>query len=115
VAGAAVGGAGVVGVAVGAALGAVTLSKMSQAKSQGHCNATATICDPTGLQMDQSATTTAHGSTAALVIGGVALAAGVTLIVIGRPPPDGKKTGLRLGVGPVVGAEMTGALVRGGW
>lgn len=113
--GAAVGGVGVIGVAVGAALGAAALSKMSQAKSQGHCNATATICDPIGLQMDQSAARTAHGSTAALAIGGAALAAGAALIITGRPAPARAETGLQWSIGPIVGVEMTGALVRGGW
>ena len=72
VAGAAVGGLGVAGIVVGSALGALTLGKISDAKSQGHCNAAVTVCDATGLQMQRAAVGTATGSTAALAIGGAA-------------------------------------------
>jgi hypothetical protein len=111
--GAAVGGVGLVGIAVGAALGALTLSKTNQAKSQGHCNESLTVCDSIGLQMDQAAAGTAHGSTVAFAVGGAAVATGIVLLAIGGSPNP--QTGLRWSVGPVAGLEMTGALVRGGW
>jgi hypothetical protein len=114
VAGAVVGAVGVVGIAAGAALGVLTLQKISDSKSQGNCNQMLTVCNMAGLQMQQDAHGTAHGSTAAFAVGGAALVAGVVLIVTGGRAPA-TVTGSGLTLGPVAGAEMTGATLRGAW
>jgi hypothetical protein len=115
IAGVAVAGVGVAGLAVGAALGGVVLSKTSNLRSTGECNADLTVCNATGLPLRQSAQTMAHGSTAALVVGGAALAAGIVVFAVA---PSGHAAapanGVRVTVGPVAGAEM-GVLVRGGF
>lgn len=71
---------GAVGLVIGAATGAVTLSKASAVKSQckGH------VC-PASAQAEANASNTlGNVSTAAFVVGGVAAATGVVLLVI-RP------------------------------
>jgi hypothetical protein len=116
-AGVAVGGVGVAGVVIGAIFGALTMKKLGDAKSQGHCDQDWATCDATGFQMRQDAMGTAHGSTATFVIGGVALATG---ILVFATAPSGSstpaaKTAVRVIVGPVAAAGMSGMLVRGGW
>ena len=91
--------------------------RFNDSKSQGHCNQSLTICDLTGLQMQQSAKTRAHGSTAGFVIGGAALVTGVVLVTVPPSPSPvaPPKSGARVLLGPVAGAGMAGMVVRGGW
>jgi serine/threonine-protein kinase len=117
VAGVATGAAGILGLAVGSILGGVVVAKVGSLKSGGHCNADLSACDAAGLPLRQDARSLAHGSTAALVVGGAALAAGV-VVFFTAPSASvaaAPKSGARVLVGPVAGAEMTGVLVRGGW
>ena len=100
---------------MGAVLGGVVLSKTSTLKSSGDCNAGLTVCNATGLPLRGSALDVAHGSTAAFVVGGAALATGIVVFALapsGRAAAPG--SGVRVTVGPVAGAEM-GLLVRGGF
>jgi hypothetical protein len=115
IAGLSVGGAGIVSIAVGAILGVLSGKQLSLAKSEGNCNAALTICNQTGLDMDASAKTLAHGSTATFVIGGAAVAAGVVLWATAPSAGAAPTSGVRVTVGPVAGAESGGVLVRGAW
>jgi hypothetical protein len=114
IAGVAVGGAGVLGIAAGSILGALTLKKVSDSKSQGNCNATLSVCNQTGLDMQADAKTMAHGSTAAFVVGGAAVVAGIVLIATGGRAGPLKETG-RWTVGPMASPEMSGLLLRRRW
>jgi hypothetical protein len=75
--GIAVGGAGVVGIALGAVFGLGAKSKLDQS-NDGHCDA-ADTCDPTGLSLRKDANQAAGASTVAFVVGGVALAGGIVV------------------------------------
>lgn len=115
VAGAAVAGAGAAGLVVGSILGGLALSKASSLKSGGHCNADLTVCDAVGVPQWQDGQMLAHGSTAAFVVGGVALAAGV--VVFATAPhakgSDEPKSGFRVVLGPV--AHGGSLRLSGGW
>jgi hypothetical protein len=114
IAGVAVGGAGILGIAAGSILGALTLKKISDSKTQGNCNGTLTVCNQAGLDMQADAKNLAHGSTAAFAVGGAAVVAGIVLVATGGRAGQPKGTGL-LTVGPVAGSEMSGLLLRGRW
>jgi serine/threonine-protein kinase len=75
----AVGGAGVVGVVVGAAFGAKTLSSWGEAKD--HCTGPSgkRVCDPQGVELASTAKNAGTASTIAFAVGGAALAAGAVL------------------------------------
>jgi hypothetical protein len=80
IAGFAVGGAGLVSVAVGAAFGATAMSRNSASKVDGHCDAQS-FCDATGKELRLGSYQAATISTVGFVIGGVALAGGAVLIL----------------------------------
>lgn len=93
VAGAAVAGGGLVGVVLGSAFGALAISRKNQS-DDGHCVGNA--CDPTGAQLRSEGLTAASVSTGAFIAGGIALAAGATLLALRlRPPVEA-----RVSVGP---------------
>jgi hypothetical protein len=117
IAGASVGSVGFVGALIGAALGGVALSKASSLKSGGQCNAGLTVCNSTGLSLDQGAATLGNAATGMLVVGGAALVAGVVVFATGSAGSvaAAPKSGARVIVGPVAGAELTGMLVSGRW
>jgi hypothetical protein len=116
VAGVVAGSAGLVGLAVGAALGGVALSKASSLKSGGLCTPDLSACNAAGIPLRESAQTVAHGSTAALVVGGAAVVVGVvTFATAPSGSGSGTKTGTRVVIGPMAGVRTGGVLVRGGW
>jgi hypothetical protein len=80
-AGLAAGGIGVVGLALGGALGALAISKQN-ASNRGPCDLARDVCSREGLSLRADAITAAAGSTIAFVAGGVMLAAGVVLVVL---------------------------------
>jgi hypothetical protein len=83
-----IGGAGLVGLGVGAALSIVAKSTYDGASS--HCNA-ANQCDMDGLSSRRQALTFADASTVTLIVGGVALAAGAVLwLTAPGTAPQGK-------------------------
>jgi hypothetical protein len=84
VAGFVVGGAGLVGLGVGAAFGAIAMSKNSASKADGHCDAQ-NLCDATGKAARLDAIHAATVSTAGFIAGGVALAGGVVMVIVGKP------------------------------
>jgi hypothetical protein len=74
-----VGGAGVLGVIVGAAFGAVASSKWSASKD-GHCTAEAVPrCDDEGIQLAHAAAADATASTVGFAVGGAALVGAAVL------------------------------------
>jgi hypothetical protein len=103
------GGIGVVGVGVGAALGLVAKSKLDQSNS-GPCDPT-DRCSDSGLALRKDAGAFAMGSTIAFVAGGIALATGVVLYV--TAPHSVSTTGVLIVPAPIVGGG--GASVRVGF
>lgn len=97
IAGLAITGAGVVGLGVGAAFGAIAMSKNGASNEGGHCDAQS-FCDATGKQARLDALSAANVSTAGFIAGGVAAAAGVILIVVGKSP-SAPQTALDIGPG----------------
>jgi hypothetical protein len=85
VAGIAAGGLGVVGLAVGVGAGMATLAKKSVVRA--HCDIPTDPygCDATGLAASSAGKSLATVSTASFVVAGVALAAGVVLMIAGDP------------------------------
>jgi hypothetical protein len=80
IAGFVAGGAGVVGIVIGAVFG--LKSKGSHDEAGPHCDA-ANRCDALGVSLRADALTSGNVSTATFVAGGGLLATGVTLLVIG--------------------------------
>lgn len=80
IAGIAVGAAGLVGVAVGAAFGAIAISKNAESKADGHCDANS-VCDATGKAARLDSIDAATISTVGFIAGGIAVVGGVVLFV----------------------------------
>ncbi|HRI64269.1 MAG TPA: hypothetical protein PK156_08520 [Polyangium sp.] len=72
----AVGGAGI---AAGAILGGVAITKKNDSNQYNHCDAQ-DFCDPYGLQLRNEAVALATGSTVALIVGGVLATGGIVLL-----------------------------------
>jgi hypothetical protein len=106
IAGAALGGAGVVGIAVGAAFGAIALGKNSQSNADGHCH-DGNVCDSTGFALRHDARSAGTASTVGWVAGGVLLAGGAATFF------TASLTGPRSNAAVVVGPLGIG--VRGAW
>jgi Tetratricopeptide repeat len=104
-AGLAVGGVGVIGVVVGAIFGAQAISKLNES-NEGHCNADTNKCDPEGLALREDGHTAGTVSTVMFVLGGLAVAGGVTLFVTA---PSSSATSAKVAVGP------GGITLRGTW
>jgi hypothetical protein len=86
IAGFAVGGAGVVGVVLGAVFGVQALGAKS---AGGHCDSSDT-CDAMGLALRSQGLKAANASTASFVLGGLALGTGIVLLATaprGEPLP----------------------------
>jgi hypothetical protein len=80
-----VGGVGVVGIGVGAALGLLAKSKLDAADDpkRGGCDQNGTLCDTQdGVDLRQTALQFATGSTISFVAGGVLAATGVVLVLV---------------------------------
>jgi tetratricopeptide (TPR) repeat protein len=103
VAGYAVGASGIVGVGIGAILGLISISKRDA--SEPHCNA-ANVCDAEGVELRDDGIALGDAATAAFVLGGAALATGITLVVLA---PSSSPTA------PSVGLAGTGASLRAPW
>jgi|HubBroStandDraft_1064217.scaffolds.fasta_scaffold03886_4 hypothetical protein len=103
-----VGAVGIVGLGIGSAFGLDAQSKKSQSNQPGNCDAT-DHCYPNGLNLRSDASEAANVSTVLFVIGGVAVAAGVVLVLTAPHAPSG--AALTLSPAPMPGGG--GALVRG--
>jgi hypothetical protein len=108
-----VGGLGVVGLGIGTVYGFVALSKNSESKSNGACDAN-NFCDAAGKAARDDARRAGNVSTFAFVVGGVAVAAGAVLILAG-PSSSSKPDAARIEAAPLVGTTGGGLLLRGAW
>lgn len=103
-----VGGAGVAGLGVGAALGGVAIAKNNQAESSG-CNGSR--CTSAAAPLRNDARSTAVASTVTFVASGVFAAGGAALWLLApRSSGDGS-----VQVTASVGPGMSGMLLRGRW
>jgi hypothetical protein len=113
IAGASVGGAGAVGLVIGAVLGGVTLSKTSESKA--HCSfAGGTYCDPAGLALRSDAKALAKGADAALAIGGAAMIAGI-VVIFTAPAGEKPTSGLHIRAGSFIAGAAPGLALNGEW
>jgi hypothetical protein len=108
-------GLGVAGLGVGSALGGLAIATNSESNS--HCDEQ-DQCNPRGLDLRRKALGLAHGSTAAVIAGGILASGGLVLFFTAPSSPKQKKPGKSVGAIhalPVV--EITpGALqIRGTW
>jgi serine/threonine-protein kinase len=94
-----VGGAGVVGLGVGAVLGMMAKSQQDRSNGPAGCDAT-DHCTAQGLSDRKSAEGLAMGSTVAFIAGGVAVAAGAVLFLTA---PRASKAGVIVVPAPMVG------------
>jgi hypothetical protein len=103
------GGAGVVGVVVGAIMGSSAKSKWNEAETQD-CK-TSTLCNQTGVDLVSSAKTAATVSDVGFIAGGALVATSVILLVTALPTRP-RTTG-RLMLSPAVDPKRGELLLRG--
>jgi PEGA domain-containing protein len=108
-AGITVAGLGVAGLAVGAALGAMTLSETSNAESDPTLCPNK-VCTQAGREAVDGARGKGVGATVALAVGGAALAAGVVMIIVSQTAADEPATSAR--ITPLVGPNGAGAILE---
>ena len=96
---------GLVGIGLGSGFGAHASSLDEDSKADG---CTRETCEP----LREDAFTFAHASTAAFVIGGVALAAGIGLVIAGAVSGDDDAPKAALMILPAAGPGTGGALLR---
>lgn len=107
VAGVIVGSVGLVGLGIGGIAAAIAVGKDGDADA--FCDGA--VCrDPQGVELSESARSAGDVATVAMIAGGVALAAGIVLVL--TAPSGGKPEGpaLALGVGAVPSSAPAGAL-----
>ena len=114
-AGLVVGGAGVIGIAIGAGFGVLAISKNSD--STAHCRPDEpNVCDADGVALRDDVETAANVSNVGFILGGAALLAGVILFVT-APSGDSDRAGaalqVRVRTATTVGA--TGLVLQGAW
>jgi hypothetical protein len=114
IAGTAMMGVGVLGLAAGGALGGLALSRNNASKADCgivHMDA----CNAAGVSLRNTAGTLADASTGTLVAGALVLAGGVVVFVTSRSEP-GPKTALhRVELLPVAWGGTAGAVLEGEW
>ncbi|WP_437661187.1 tetratricopeptide repeat protein [Sorangium sp. So ce1182] len=104
VAGLVIGGAGLLGVGVGAFFGVSAKIKRDESNEDGHC--LGTVCDDVGAERRNQAWSAGNVSTVLFLAGGAALAGGVTLFLT-APAPE--RPSARVALGP------HGITVQGGF
>lgn len=118
IAGASVGGVGVVGLVVASVFGARAMSRMSASKQSCTPAQPADICDAAGLAARHDAKTAGTISTASFVVGGLAAAAGV-VVFFTAPSSSSTSSSTTTGRGPrlmITAAAGGPALaLEGGW
>jgi hypothetical protein len=102
-----VGGAGVVGLGLGAVFGLQSMSKHSSYTS--HC--TGNVCDSAAVPLHDEAVKAGNLSTIAFIAGGALVVGGAVLWL--TSPRAAPTTGLR--VSPLVGSSTAGLTFAGGW
>jgi hypothetical protein len=111
VAGLLAGGAGVVGLGVGAYFGVRAFSK--QGVVDDHCHGA--LCDATGLDADDDAHTSAAVSTIAFVAGAALAAGGAVLFFTAGDFPAGRAAGAGVWLAPRVGSLGADLRLGGAW
>ncbi len=101
-----VGGVGVAGLGVGVVTGLMAMSKASTVRS--HCDTTTYACDSEGVDAAKSGNVLAPVSTVSFIAGGVLLAGGVTMVLLG-----GKKKESTVSLVPTAGPLGGGAMLVG--
>ena len=110
----AVGGAGVVGIALGAIFGVKALGKKSD--SEANCQPDdPTRCNATGVALREEEKSAGTISTISFIAGGVALAGGVVLFVTAPGRPAKATAGIRFEALPAVAGGDLGLTVRARW
>ncbi|WP_437967094.1 hypothetical protein WMF04_47375 [Sorangium sp. So ce260] len=114
--GLALGGAGVVGVAVGTVFGIQTLSKVGQVEEKKYCtNDAPPRCTQQGYDLHHAADTTANVANVAFAIGGTALIAGA-VVFLTAPRGETRSAGAsQVTIEPAVAIGTAGLSVRGAW
>ena len=107
-----IGGLGVVGLGLGTVYGIVAISKNSESKNDGACDAN-NVCNAAGKAARDDARRAGNISTFGFVVGGVAVAAGAVLILAG--PSSSKPEAARIEAAPMVGWSSAGLALRGAW
>ncbi|MFO0593254.1 MAG: hypothetical protein U0441_37275 [Polyangiaceae bacterium] len=108
----AVGGLGLLGLGAGAVTGIFTMDRRDTVKA--NCDASK-ACNPAGIAAASEGRTFSAVSTAAFIGGGVALAAGVTLVILGRPhkaSPEAARAGATPALSPSRADVAPGAALR---
>lgn len=105
IAGLLVGGLGLVGVGVGTAFGVIAFDKYDES-NDGHCDG-GNQCDQAGVDLRDEGLTAGTVSTVMFVVGGIALAGGVTLFVTAPTATDSVSAKVSVGPG--------GVQIRGAW
>lgn len=90
-------GVGVVGIGVGSFFGLRSMSKANEADE--HCDGSR-CRDQAGVDLRQEALTAGNISTIAFIVGGVGLAAGATLWLVGTPKKEHSSLPVHVGIGP---------------
>jgi hypothetical protein len=104
-----VGGVGVAGLVVGAVLGGITVHDYNVANDPSQCSPTKKMCTPAGASAESQGSTLGPATTAALVVGGAAVAAAGIWLGVGG---SGKKPGSAMGLAVTVGSTAGGAGLR---
>ncbi len=115
IAGYAVGGVGIVGLALGGVFGLVAKSKNDQALQPQNCR-TSTFCTPQGLSLTSDAKNAATLSTVFFIAGGVAVGTGLVLVLAApssKTPSTKSASVVRLV--PQVGPGAMGMAMEGAW
>lgn len=110
--GLAVGGLGIVFVAVGAVFGIDAIGKNADAKD--NCR-TETLCSPRGLELTDDAKSSAAASTIFFVVGTAALTAGAILFFTAPDDQKDTKAAKRVRFAPVFGAGTAGVSAVAAW
>jgi hypothetical protein len=107
------GGLGLAGAGVGAALGSLAISRQAES-NRGPCDAARDVCSPEGIALRADAMTAATGSTISFVTAGVLFAAGVVLVVWPASPAPAAAKGA---AGPDVALNLhpNGLSLEGRW
>ena len=109
----ALGGAGVVGVGVGAFFGLRSISKHSDYEAL----CTANVCSPAAGPLRDQAVSAGNVSTVMFLVGGALIAGGAVLWFVAPAASASSigSTGARIGIAPAVGPSSAGASLAGEW
>ncbi len=107
----AIGGAGI---AAGAIMGSVAITKKNDSNQYNHCDAQ-DFCDPYGLQLRNESVGLATGSTVALIVGGVMATGGIVLLATAPRASDQGRNAVQ-GIRHVrLEGGLGSAFVKGTW